>query len=71
MPPCEKIDERTFADTGFPKEDDVEVLSGDAAWGEGVVDDEIADEPLALVATSRNRGVRVVGEGGDTGVCGE
>ena len=49
----------------------MQVLCGDAAWGEGVVDNEVADETLTVVATPRNRGVRIVGEGGDAGVCGK
>ena len=71
VPPCEEIDERTFADAGFPEEDDVEVLRGGATWSEGVVDDEVADDALTLVATPRGRRMCVVRKGGDAGVCGE
>lgn len=71
VPSREEVDERAFTDAGFPKENDVDVLSGSTARGERVVDDEIADESLAFVAAPRDWGVRVVREGGDAGVSSE
>ena len=71
VPPREEVDERAFADAGFSEEDDVQVLGGDAPRGERVVDDEVTHETLAVVTTPWDRGVCVVGEGGDGRVCAE